>query len=351
MTETTTRTPELAAGPASLADYDVIVVSTSGGKDSQTAARVTAERAKAEGVLGRVVAIHSDLGKVVEWPDAHLVAERQMTANGIGRFIQTSRIGKVASKDGKQYKAGEVFGDLLDFAERRALAMASEGKIGGWMSPSVRYCTGEFKTAPIQVVFTALAREWKKATGESRPCRILDVQGIRAEESDARRDRPTFEVRRSNANVHIDTWLPIHAWTEVDVWRDILASGIEYHYAYDLGSRRLSCLCCIFSSEEDLLVAASANPEQFDRWAATEEKIQHSLRPAKSWDQAVEKGRTLRAIQAKLEELGGFVLPPRWETVLSGDYAPATACDDSAAGPDAAQADAEVEAAVAELAA
>lgn len=305
MTQTTTKTPALSAGPQDVASYDIIVVSTSGGKDSH-------------------------LGKAVEWPDAPEVAERQMKANGIERLIRTSRIGKVAQKDGKQYQKGEEFGDLLDFAERRSIAMESEGKVGGWPSKSVRYCTGEFKTAPTNVVFTGLAREWKKATGESRPCRILDCQGIRAEEGRDRAKKDPFVVRRSNANLHIDTWYPIHKWTEVDVWTDILESGVEYHHAYDRGSRRLSCLCCIFSNDEDLMVAASANPEQFDRWAETEERIEHSLRPSNSWAEAVEKGKTLRAIQAKLDANPDFALEPRWKTVLGGDYTPATACGDVA---------------------
>jgi 3'-phosphoadenosine 5'-phosphosulfate sulfotransferase (PAPS reductase)/FAD synthetase len=341
MTTTTTFTAALSAGPQDLTSYDIIVVSTSGGKDSQTTARVVAELAREAGVLDRVVAVHSDLGKAVEWPDAPEVAERQMTANGIDRFIRTSRLGKTAQKDGKQYAKGETFGDLLDFAERRSIALQSEGKVGGWPSKSVRYCTGEFKTSPINVVLTGLAREWKLATGiKTRPCRILDCQGIRAEESRDRAKKTPFSVRRSNKNLHIDTWYPIHAWTEVDVWTDILDSGIEHHSAYDAGSRRLSCLCCIFSSEEDLMVAASANPDQFDKWATTEERIEHSLRPSKSWDEAVEKGKTLRAIQAKLAErpeLG--LLPPRWKTVLGGDYTPATACS-----PDAADSDAVVDA-------
>ena len=316
-------------GPQDLTSYDVIVVSTSGGKDSQTTMIVVARLAREAGVLDRVVAVHSDLGEAVEWPDAPQVARRQTDANDVPRFIRTSRIGKTASKDGKQYRQGEEFGDLLDFVERRALALKAEGKVGGWPSKSVRYCTGEFKTSPINVVLTALGREWKLETGiKGRACRILDCQGLRAEESDARAKKSPFTTRRSTRNVHIDTWYPIHAWTEVDVWTDILASEVEYHHAYDRGARRLSCLCCIFSSDTDLMVAADANPEQFDRWAALEEKIGHSLRPAKSWDAAVEKGRTLRAIQAKLAEAPA-AFEPRWKTVLGGTYESAVACDPS----------------------
>lgn len=47
-----------------LASYDVILVNTSAGRDSQAALRVVAETARAAGVSERVLAVHYDLGRV-----------------------------------------------------------------------------------------------------------------------------------------------------------------------------------------------------------------------------------------------------------------------------------------------
>lgn len=46
-----------------LQDYDVILVNTSGGKDSQTALDVVHKMAVEQGVADRMVAVHADLGR------------------------------------------------------------------------------------------------------------------------------------------------------------------------------------------------------------------------------------------------------------------------------------------------
>lgn len=48
-----------------LASYDIILVNTSPGRDSQAALRVVAETARAAGVCERVLAVHCDLGRRV----------------------------------------------------------------------------------------------------------------------------------------------------------------------------------------------------------------------------------------------------------------------------------------------
>lgn len=45
----------------SLTDYDVILVNSSAGKDSQASLDVVVEQARAAGVLDRVVVVHADL--------------------------------------------------------------------------------------------------------------------------------------------------------------------------------------------------------------------------------------------------------------------------------------------------
>lgn len=58
-----------------LGDYDVVLVNSSAGKDSQASLDVVVAAARAVGVIDRVVVVHADLGDN-EWPGtAALVAE------------------------------------------------------------------------------------------------------------------------------------------------------------------------------------------------------------------------------------------------------------------------------------
>ena len=60
--------PEMAEPEVRLADWDVILLNTSGGKDSQTMMNEVCRRADTEGIeRSRLVAVHANLGRV-EWP-------------------------------------------------------------------------------------------------------------------------------------------------------------------------------------------------------------------------------------------------------------------------------------------
>src|SRR3546814_11073711 len=65
----------------------------------------------------------------------------------------------------------------------------------------------------------------------------------------------------------------------------IEAGGQKPHWAYAAGARRLSCLICIFSSEDDIRAAVSSS-EKGARYArrvmAIEEKHDHTILPLRS---------------------------------------------------------------------
>jgi 3'-phosphoadenosine 5'-phosphosulfate sulfotransferase (PAPS reductase)/FAD synthetase len=86
-----------------LTAYDVILVNSSAGKDSQAMLDLIIERAKAEGVLDRVVVVHCDLGRV-EWKGTRELAEEQARHYGV-RFEVVSR----------------PQGDLLQHIEQRGM--------------------------------------------------------------------------------------------------------------------------------------------------------------------------------------------------------------------------------------
>lgn len=255
-----TKTAPDAGEVPDLTAYDWICVSSSGGKDSQAMLDYVVGLAQTAGVKDRVVVVHSCLGRS-EWKGTKELAAAQAAHYGL-RFIVTSRIGGVAKVSGKVYSAGEKFGDLLDYVERRK----------AWPSNKARYCTSEFKRGPILRVFTQLARESR------RPVRILDCQGLRAQESPARAKKVQLEERLETSTQKVTTWLPILRWTHDHVWARIKASGVPHHPAYDLGMPRLSCVFCIFSPKAALILAGKHNRELLEAHVQVEKRIGHTFR-------------------------------------------------------------------------
>lgn len=128
-------------------------------------------------------------------------------------------------------------------------------------SPAIRYCTSEFKRSPIRAATQQLISAWRERTGEKRACRVLSVQGLRADESSRRAKRDPFELDAafSSARRDVWTWLPVHSWSARDVWATIRDSGAPYHWAYNVGMPRLSCSLCIFAPEHALVLAGHYN--------------------------------------------------------------------------------------------
>ena len=229
-----------------LQTYDIILVNTSAGKDSQAMMDYLVELTTAAGVRDRLVAVHCDLGRV-EWEGTRELAAEQAAHYGI-RFEVVSR----------------PQGDLLQHVAAR----------GMWPSNTSRYCTSDHKRGQVSKVMTKLAAEL------GRPVRILNCMGLRAEESPKRRKMVAFEAdaRNTNRRRTVDTWLPIHGWTVGQVWDRIRVSGVRHHRAYDLGMGRLSCCFCIFAPKAALMIAGQHNAQLLDQYVAVEQAIGHTFR-------------------------------------------------------------------------
>lgn len=256
-----------------LADYDLVVINSSAGKDSQAMLDSLVELADSQGFpRERMIVVHADLGLKVEWPEVKALAAEQAAHYGL-RIEYTSRIGGKATVSGKVYQAGETFGDLLDYVDRRKM----------WPSSKARFCTSEFKRGPIMRLINALCRELRSsgAVPASRPVRVLSCLGMRAQESAARAKRVPFNRKSSTSNVVVDEWLPIHAWTVEQVWDRIRMSGVRHHWAYDRGMSRLSCMFCVFANASDLMVAGASNPELLREYVDLEAAIGHTFQAKK----------------------------------------------------------------------
>lgn len=243
-------------GPADLRYYDKIILNSSGGKDSQVMLDVVAGLARAAGVSDRVVVAHADLGRL-EWPGTLELARAQAEHYGLRFEVVRNR----------------KWRDLLHRIESR----------GRWPDAQNRYCTSEFKTGQVLRLMTGLVREVRDVFILGRRVRILNCLGMRAQESPARAKKPPFgpDAKATNKTLRkVDRWLPIHHWTEDQVWDRIRSSGVPHHPAYDAGMPRLSCSFCVLASRSALVLAAQLRPKLAAEYAAVEERIDHRFTDA-----------------------------------------------------------------------
>ncbi|WP_326581640.1 phosphoadenosine phosphosulfate reductase family protein (plasmid) [Actinacidiphila glaucinigra] len=280
--------------PAELiAQADVVVLNTSGGKDSQAALAYVSRLAAAGGVLHHVTAVHADLGDI-EWQGTRELAERQARLAGITRF-------EVVKANGQQGA------DLLQRVRLRYPKLIQKAKETGkplaaaWPSSAARWCTSDLKRNPIRTLLTTLATEqhagMQQRSEPIRPVRILNVLGQRAAESAARSKLAPVEIDRSasSGNRHITTWRPIHHWSDRQVWQEIAQSGLPYHPAYDWGMRRLSCRFCVLACESDLVLSARLNPAKAAEYAAVEVEVERDFKQDLSMREIVRRARELDA--------------------------------------------------------
>lgn len=246
-----------------LTTYDFILINTSAGKDSQAMMDLIHRQAVELGIADRLVAVHCDLGRV-EWEGTKELAQQQAEHYGI-RF-------EVVKNEKR---------DLLEAIEMRKK----------WPSSSTRYCTSDFKRAPVRKLLTALVKEkgWEKG---DRRVRVLNCMGLRADESPARAKKQPFSYDEGASNLtkrHVDEYLPIHNWTEEQVWAAIRASGVPHHPAYDLGMKRLSCVFCVLAPKHQLILAGRHNRELLKQYVDVEKRIGHKFQ----MNQSIEEIQTI----------------------------------------------------------
>jgi hypothetical protein len=106
--------------------------------------------------------------------------------------------------------------------------------------------------------------------------------GLRAQESQTRARRPAFALRTDSSAAtkrrFVYDWLPIHDWTESNVWDCIRRHGDVYHEAYSLGNHRLSCALCVLASLNDLINGAVHNPATYREYCRIEAVTGYSFR-------------------------------------------------------------------------
>ena len=232
-----------------LADYDILLVNSSAGKDSQAMLDCVYERAAAQDVADRITVVHADLGDV-EWPGTRELARAQAARYGV-------RFEVVSAREG-----------LLERTERRRM----------WPDAARRWCTSDLKRGPIRTLMPQLARELEHV---ERP-RILNLMGLRAQESAtrARRAPLVIDERASSGRREVTTCLPLFHWRLEHVWKRVSSGRTSdlVHPAYAAGMPRLSCSFCVLAPAGALIKAAQLRPDKAREYAQLERRIGHSFK-------------------------------------------------------------------------
>lgn len=234
-----------------LHDYDIIIINSSGGKDSQCAiwevCRIAAEQGYDK---SRIIVSHQDLGRV-EWPGVLDLVRRQSEFFGL-RWVTIKRVDS---------QGDEI--DLLEHVRRH----------GKWPGGNSRYCTSDHKRGPGEKKARALAKEH----GASK---VLYVFGFRAQESTSRAKKQYLSLHKGLTikKRTVMEWNPILYWKKEKVWKVIKQSGMPYHRAYDLGMPRLSCVFCVFAPKSALIIAGKENPELLQQFIDVEKEIGHEFK-------------------------------------------------------------------------
>lgn len=210
-----------------------VAVGVSGGKDSQAAALATYEHLDAVGHAGPRLLVHSDLGPEVEWEDSLPTCRR--LADHLGTELVVIEAGSMMERWERRWQS----------SKDRYAGLETVTVVPPWSTPTMRFCTSEKKTKPIQAMLR------RRFAGP-----VVNVTGVRRDESANRAKGAVHDVTDDG---RVWNWRPLSDWDEGQVFGRIAESGLRPHQAYrEYGMSRVSCRFCIMSSGRDLTSATGA---------------------------------------------------------------------------------------------
>lgn len=286
-----------------LDDYEKIVVSFSGGKDSTACflhaleAGVPIEKIELwhQCVDGAPEGRPGATNHFFDWPVTEAYVEAFAAAFGVRLLYQWKNggiIGEMMKHDGRTSSSGfELPGG------RTVTVGGTRGKIGTrLMFPAptadlgVRWCTPYAKIDPDAKVYANDPRF-------KRGCTVCELTGERREESANRATYANVEPHKAATRVRrIEHWRPVIDWPEEEVW-DILARwNVNPHPCYHLGWSRCSCISCIFGDPRDWASVRLIDSELFRTIEELEDTFGRTIRmdglPVGQWaDRECERGR------------------------------------------------------------
>lgn len=232
-------------------NWDTIVVSVSGGKDSAALMLWAQENFP----TSNLVAVHSVID--IDWHETLPIVRQQADYLDM-KLVEVQAVDKHGNKKGfiDQLTAPRVNRKTKEVGEYKFPSMSS------------RWCTSVLKTGPIDKFCRSLEGNILVLIGERREesANRAKLEAIRPDEKNSKNGR------------NVVKYSPILDMLEVDVWEVITAAGMPKHPCYDLGVSRASCAICIFSSKKEIAIAAKHAPDIVEKYMDAEASIQHSFR-------------------------------------------------------------------------
>lgn len=132
---------------------------------------------------------------------------------------------------------------------------------GRFASTKARFCSEELKRNPVieQVLMPLL----------EQGLHVWSWQGVRADESLARRDLPEFE----DVGGGLFNYRPILKWTAQDCFDMHKKHGVKHNPLYEQGMGRVGCMPCIHARKDELLEISKRFPEEIERVAQWERLV------------------------------------------------------------------------------
>jgi hypothetical protein len=121
--------------------------------------------------------------------------------------------------------------------------------------------------------------------------RLLFLTGERREESANRATYAEKESHRCDRRCRrVDAWRSVIDWPEARVWETIRRWRIQPHPAYRLGFPRVSCMCCIFGGPDQWASIRRIAPARFARIAAYERQFGCTIKRGLTVEQLADRG-------------------------------------------------------------
>ena len=251
------------------------VVSVSGGKDSTATYLLAMERRERSG--RQFTAVFADTGNEHEWTYDFVRELAQKTGGPDPVWVKADFTSDMERKRGFIARKWPLDGVPQHIVDRAVELLHPSGNPfldlcmmkGRFPSSGRRFCTDELKIKPM---FMAVQRPLLEAGR-----RLISWQGVRSEESLARRDLPMWQklnpvpysmpkaVKDLEAGWRAYAYRPLIAWKTQEVFDFHTKHGLAWNPLYDNGMSRVGCFPCIMVQKDELRNIADKFPGEVNR--------------------------------------------------------------------------------------
>lgn len=273
-------------------EYDKILISYSGGKDSLACILYLLEQGVSK---DRIELWHQDVDGApddlafIDWP----VTENyvRVTGQALGlkvefQWRQEGFLGELLREDRRTNDVEFTLGDEVIHLPTRGGKCSTRRKFPAKSADlSRRWCSAYLK---IDVFRRAVNNHPAFQKGK-----ILVITGERWEESAARSKYLPTELHPCNTQKRIvHWWRSVVEWDEAKIWEIIERHGITPHPAYVLGWNRTSCFGCIFSTPDLWAMMREIAPDRFNLLVEMEHELGFTVDNKCTLTEMADKGKS-----------------------------------------------------------